>query len=50
MGVFYDSVLKMRKDGKSLVKNESIKKPTVEKKKSIETAVKKNDKSTGGKS
>lgn len=46
MGVFYDSVLKMRKDGKSLVENKSVKEPTVEKK---ETVVKKNDKSTGGK-
>ena len=46
MSVFYDAVKKMRKDGKSLVKSE----PVVKIEKPKETAVKKDDKSTGGKS
>lgn len=62
MGVFYDKVLKMRENGRTFVanakpktsnppkKHENAPKPekTVEKH-TTETAVKKNDKSTGGK-
>lgn len=55
MGIFYDSVLKMREHGKSLInKPKTIKvapkKPTVEVKQSSEMAVKKHDKSAGAKS
>jgi hypothetical protein len=52
MGAFYDNVLKMRKNGKSVVKTEKPVKTEAapEIKKTTETVVKKNDKGTGRKS
>lgn len=48
MGMFYDKVIQMRKDGKSYVETNAPKKSTYSKPK--ESAVKKDDKSTGRKS
>lgn len=52
MGIFYDTVLKMRKNGRQLKTEKPIApvKPKTEVKKPKETAVKKNDRGTGKKS
>ena len=56
MSVFYDKVLKMRKNGRSLVETKKIKapkpvqKPETERKKPVEKAAIKDDKSAGRKS
>lgn len=54
MGIFYEKVMKMRENGRSLYKTEkpkeAPKKPKAEVKKPVETAVKKHDKGTDNKS
>lgn len=59
MGIFYDAIIKMRENGRSLYKEEKpkeVKKPVIAEKppttnkKPTEMAVKKNDKPAGGKS